>query len=89
MDGAGKPYPLKNHNHNLVLDKFKVVNPDGTEAVDGLKTGYIDAGGSSIVLTGTRRGKRAIVVVLGAQSAELRDTNAARLLSGALGALAW
>ena len=89
VDGAGKPYPLKNHNHNLVLDKFKVVNPDGTEAVDGLKTGYIDAGGSSIVLTGTRRGKRAIVVVLGAQSAELRDTNAARLLSGALGALAW
>ncbi len=89
VDGAGKPYPLKNHNHNLVLDKFKVMNPDGTEAVDGLKTGYIDAGGSSIVLTGTRRGKRAIVVVLGAQSADLRDTNAARLLSGALGALAW
>ena len=88
-DGAGKPYPLKNHNHVLMWDHRKVMNPDGTEAVDGLKTGYIDAGGSSIVLTGRRKGKRAIVVVLGSSTSDERDANAARLLSDALGALAW
>ena len=88
-DGDGKPYPLKNHNHVLMWDHLKVINPDGTEAVDGLKTGYIKAGGSSIVLTGKRKGRRAIVVVLGSPSYDERDANAARLLSDALGALAW
>ena len=54
---------LANHNNVMVKDKLKLLNPDRTEAVDGLKTGYIDAGGSSIVMTGSRCGKRAIVVV--------------------------
>jgi ATP phosphoribosyltransferase regulatory subunit len=40
--------------------------------VDGLKTGYINAGGSSIVLTGKRGGKRAVVVVLGSVNANTR-----------------
>ncbi|MBP5284873.1 MAG: D-alanyl-D-alanine carboxypeptidase [Kiritimatiellae bacterium] len=80
---------IKNHNNVMVKNTLKVVNPDGTEAVDGLKTGYIDAGGSSVVLTGTRSGKRAIVVVLGSASAPERDANAARLLDDALGALVW
>jgi len=80
---------LRNHNNVLVKDKRKVINPDGKEAVDGLKTGYIDAGGSSIVLTGTRKGKRAIVVVLGSSTSNERDENAARLLEDALGAIAW
>ena len=88
-DGAGNPYPLKNHNHVMMWDARKVINPDGTEAVDGLKTGYIDAGGSSVVLTGTRRGKRAIVVVLGSSTSDERDANGARLMADALGALAW
>ena len=57
--------------------------------MDGLKTGYIDAGGSSIVLTGTRAGKRAVVVVLGSASADIREANAKRLLADALGALVW
>ena len=64
-----------------------VRNPDGSEAADGLKTGYIDAGGSSVVLTGTRDGKRAVVVVLGSDSAKLRDENARRIMIDALGAL--
>ena len=80
---------LKNHNNVMVKDKLKILNADGREAVDGLKTGYIDAGGSSVVLTGTRGGQRAIVVVLGSANAPTRDENAARLLTDALGALAW
>jgi len=88
-DGFGKPLRFVNHNNVLVKDKRKVINPDGKEAVDGLKTGYIDAGGSSIVLTGTRKGKRAIVIVLGSSTSNERDDNAARLLEDALGAIAW
>lgn len=80
---------LRNHNNILRVDKKKVLNPDGTEAVDGLKTGYIDAGGSSIILTGTRSGKRAVVVVLGSVSSNIRDENARRLLEDTLGALVW
>ena len=80
---------LRNHNNVMRMDKLKILNPDGTEAVDGLKTGYIDAGGSSIVLTAKRKGKRAIVVVLGSSSAGVRDENAQRLMNDALGSLAW
>ena len=80
---------MRNHNNVMRTDKLKVVNSDGTEAVDGLKTGYIDAGGSSIVLTGTRKGKRAIVVVLGSSSSKERDENALRLFTDALGTLVW
>ena len=80
---------LCNHNNVMVKDKQKIFNPDGREAVDGLKTGYIDAGGSSVVITGTRAGKRAVAVVLGSASAKERDENAAHLISDALGALAW
>ena len=80
---------LRNHNNVMRMDKLKILNPDGTEAVDGLKTGYIDAGGSSIVLTAKRKGKRAIVVVLGSSSAGVRDANAQRLMNDALGSLAW
>ena len=88
-DGRGEKLRFVNHNNVMVKDKKKVINPDGTEAVDGLKTGYIDAGGSSIVLTGKRKGKRAIVVVLGSSSSDERDENARRLMEDALGVLAW
>ena len=88
-DGYGKPLKFVNHNNVMVKDKRKVINPDGSEAVDGLKTGYIDAGGSSVVLTGKRKGKRAIVIVLGSATSNERDENAARLLEDALGAISW
>ena len=88
-DGNGKPLQMLNHNRILRMDKFHLVNPDGTEAVDGLKTGYIDAGGSSIVITGKRKGKRAIVVVLGSASSDIREAQAARLLNDALSTVAW
>ena len=89
LDGEKVVKQLRNHNNVMRTEKLKIVNPDGKEAVDGLKTGYIDAGGSSVVLTGTRKGKRAIVVVLGSSSAKVRDAEARHLLSDALGALSW
>ncbi len=78
-----------NHNNVMVKDKLKVINPDGSEAADGLKTGYIDAGGSSVVITGRRGDKRAIVVVLGSNSAAERDDAAREKLRDALDALSF
>ena len=80
---------MRNHNNVMVKDARKVFNPDGKEAVDGLKTGYIKDGGYSVVLTGARKGKRAIVVVLGSASSKERDDHARRLLVDALGSMAW
>lgn len=76
-----------NHNNVMRMDKWKIVNPDGTEAVDGLKTGYIDAGGSSVVLSGKRNGRRVVVVVLGSATAALRDSHASALMRDALSTL--
>lgn len=84
-----KSCQIVNHNNVMVKKGLQIVNSDGTLAVDGLKTGYIDLGGSSIILTGKRKGERAIVVVLGATSAKTRDETARRLLVSALDALAW
>lgn len=78
-----------NHNNVMVKDKLKVINPDGSEAADGLKTGYIDAGGSSVILTGKRGNKRAVVVVLGSSSAAMRDNAAREKLDDALDAISW
>ena len=83
-DGAGKPLKMVNHNNILVKDKQKILNEQGESEVDGLKTGYIDAGGSSIILTGVRNGKRAIVVVVGSQTSKLRDQHARALMVEAL-----
>lgn len=89
IDGSGKPLTMLNSNRILRMDRYHIVNPDGTEAVDGLKTGFINAGGSSIVLTGKRKGKRAIVIVLGSASSNLREEHASRILKDALDALVW
>ena len=88
-DGDGRPYPLRSHNRIMLRGGLKASGQGVTTAVDGLKTGYIKAGGSSIVLTGTRNGKRAVVVVLGSTTADERDAQASRLLDDALGALSW
>ena len=83
-DGAGNPLKMVNHNNILVKDKQKILNEKGESEVDGLKTGYIDAGGSSIVLTASRKGTRAIVVVVGSQTSKLRDEHARRIMVDAL-----
>ena len=79
-----KPPKMVNHNNILVKDKQKILNENGESEVDGLKTGYIDAGGSSIILTGKRNGKRAIVVVVGSKTSKLRDQHARQLMVDAL-----
>lgn len=85
----GVPVPISNHN-NLLNKDYRGWRRDVKVAeVDGLKTGYIDAGGSSVVVTGKRAGKRAIVVVVGSASAQERDQNASRMIVDALGAIAW
>jgi D-alanyl-D-alanine carboxypeptidase (penicillin-binding protein 5/6) len=53
---------------------------------DGLKTGYIRAGGYSIVATAQRSGRRAIVVVLGSRQRETREAKAKDLLATGLAA---
>ena len=82
-DGSGNPLEIYNHNNFLAgtKDTPKIVG------CDGLKTGYTHAAGSSFVLTATRKGRRAIVVVLSSSSRKLRDDNAGRLMNDALGAV--
>ena len=80
---GGVPVTMQNHNNFLWKRGVKIAE------VDGLKTGYIDAGGSSIVLTGTRNGKRAVVVVTGAQTAKEREAQAGRLMMDALDSFGW
>ena len=87
-DGAGQPLKAVNHNNILVKDKQKILNEKGESEVDGLKTGYIDAGGSSIALTGVRNGRRALVVVLGSSTTKERDQHARTLMVRALEAVA-
>ena len=92
---------LCNHNNIMVKDKLKVFDDAGRECVDGLKTGYIEAGGSSVVLPGSRNGRRVIVAVLGADneldargrvlkmSSKVRDEHARKILLDALESTKW
>ena len=80
----GQPVKFLNHNNILRMDKKKIVNANGESEVDGLKTGYAEYCGSSIILTGKRDGRRAIVVVVGSETSKLRDEHARRLMVAAL-----
>ena len=67
-------------NHNHLLETFP--------GCDGMKTGYIKAGGYSSVVTATRNDRRVIAVVLGSMAAtvdlgKLRDAKAKELLNRA------
>ena len=83
----GQPLTFLNHNNILRKDKQKIVNAQGESEVDGLKTGYADYCGSSIILTGKRNGHRAIVIVVGSETSKLRDEHARRLMVSALDAV--
>lgn len=61
---------IRNHNHML----------DGVPGVDGLKTGFTNASGFNIAISGVRDGRRLIVVVLGGPTWVQRDQNAEDLL---------
>jgi D-alanyl-D-alanine carboxypeptidase len=64
--GASRP------NHNRLLGHVR--------GVDGLKTGYTVEAGFNLAASSLRKGKRMIVVVLGAQTAAARDLLVANLL---------
>ena len=59
-------------NHNTLIGRYA--------GADGMKTGFICASGFNVVASATRRGKRLIVVVLGAPSSPVRGVKAAMLL---------
>ena len=61
---------VQNHNHLL----------EGVPGVDGLKTGFTNASGFNIAISGVRDGRRLIVVVLGGPTRVSRDQNAEDLL---------
>ncbi len=64
---------VRNHNH--LLDHYP--------GSDGMKTGFICAGGYNVVATATRDGKRVVVVVLGAPGTRPRAEKAAMLFDRA------
>ncbi len=61
---------INNHNHLL----------GGVPGVDGLKTGFTNASGFNIAISGVRDNKRLIVVVMGGPTTASRDQNAEDLL---------
>ena len=83
VNKQGQPVKFLNHNNILRVDKKKIVNAKGESEVDGLKTGYAEYCGSSIILTGKRDGHRAIVVVVGSETSKMRDEHARRLMVSA------
>jgi D-alanyl-D-alanine carboxypeptidase len=67
-------------NHNKLIDHFV--------GADGMKTGFICAGGYNIVATATRGSKKLIVVVLGGRSNASRNEDAAKLFEKGFSPLA-
>ena len=61
-------------NYNPLLGRYP--------GADGMKTGFICAGGYNLVATATRNNKQLIAVVLGASSGAARAVKAAEMLEG-------
>lgn len=68
---------IRNHNHLL----------EEVPGVDGLKTGFTNASGYNIAISGVRDNRRLIVVVLGGPTRIVRDRTAESLLSTAFDVL--
>ena len=64
-------------NHNGLLGRYA--------GVDGMKTGFICAGGFNVVASATRNGRRIITVVMGSPSAKERTLKAADLFDYGFG----
>lgn len=64
-------------NHNGLLGRYA--------GADGMKTGFICAGGFNVVASATRNGRRLITVVMGQPSARERDLKAADLFDYGFG----
>ncbi len=69
--GALKLGPQIIRNHNGLLGRYP--------GADGMKTGFICAGGFNVVASATQNGRRLITVVMGYPSARERDLRAADL----------
>jgi D-alanyl-D-alanine carboxypeptidase (penicillin-binding protein 5/6) len=68
---AASPFIMDNHNN--LLDSF--------QGCDGLKTGFIRAGGYSIAATAKRGDARVVCVILGSKDKSTRDEKAKALMS--------
>lgn len=84
LDGKGEKLTLQNHNYFVKGNVDPKRCCEALPECDGLKTGYTQASGSSIVLTAKRRGRRVVVVVLGSSSRSSREAAADALLRDAL-----
>ena len=73
-----KPFDMRTHNPFL---------KEGTDGVDGFKTGFTGSAGWSIVVTCKRNGRRVIVTVLGSDERKMRDGKARELLNKAFALL--
>ena len=84
--GDRKDVSLVAHNYFLpgTTDPQKYATP--VPGCDGLKTGFTEAAGASIVLTAQRDGRRVVAVVLGSSNRLTRETAAACILCTALDA---
>jgi len=74
----GKIIKLANHNHLLSL----------LPGCDGLKTGWYEKAGYSLVATVQRNGRRVIAVILGSPERKLRDITTTQLIARGFVALA-
>lgn len=81
-----KDVSLAAHNYFLpgTRDPQNYATP--VPGCDGLKTGFTDSAGASVVLTAQRGGRRVVVAVLGCAGRRARETSAARILRTALDA---
>lgn len=78
-DTAGHVHSYGNHNRILSDPRYRL------EGVDGFKTGYHDAGGSSLLLTAkNNQGKRVILSIMGCRRRVDRDTTARKIMEDAL-----
>ncbi|MDB5511490.1 MAG: peptidase D-alanyl-D-alanine carboxypeptidase 1, partial [Enterovirga sp.] len=68
-------------NHNGLLGRYP--------GADGMKTGFICAGGFNIVASATQNGRRLITVVMGYPSARERDLRTADLFDLGFSTLGW
>ena len=76
-NGAGEQTTFRTHNPFLYDKSLKV------RGLDGLKTGYTDKGGSSIVLTAMRGERRVVTVILGSMDKKTRERRAHEMITDA------
>ena len=68
-------------NHNGLLGRYP--------GADGMKTGFICAGGFNVVATSSQNGRKLITVVMGYPSARERDLRAANLFDQGFSTVGW